>query len=71
MSACSVRSSRSIGHYDKVPDVGNPVDPEMSGTGFMGGVVAGFNWQVDSFVLGIEGDYQLAAEIADNENRPN
>jgi outer membrane immunogenic protein len=57
-----------VGHYDKVPDVGNPVDPEMSGTGFMGGVVAGYNWQVDNFVLGIEGDYQIGTEIASNDD---
>ena len=55
------------GHYDKIPDVGNPVDPEMSGTGYMGGVVAGLNWQMDSFVLGIEGDYQFGGQTADND----
>lgn len=61
------------GHYDKTPDCPGggggpcpPVDPEMSGTGYMGGVVAGLNWQWDSMLLGIEGDYQFGGEIADN-----
>ncbi len=55
------------GHYDKIPDVGPPVDPEMSGTGYMGGIVAGLNWQWDDFVLGVEGDYQFGGKIADND----
>jgi outer membrane immunogenic protein len=55
------------GHYDKIPDQGTPVDPEMSGTGYMGGVVAGLNWQWDDFVLGLEGDYQFGGTIADND----
>jgi outer membrane immunogenic protein len=54
------------GHYDKIPDVGPPVDPEMSGTGFAGGVLAGYNFQWDSFLMGIEGDYQFGGQIADN-----
>lgn len=55
------------GHYDKIPDRGPPVDPEMSGTGYMGGIVAGLNWQMDDFVLGVEADYQFGGEIANNE----
>ncbi len=39
----------------------------MSGTGYMGGFIAGFNWQMDSFLLGIEGDYQFGGKVADNE----
>jgi outer membrane immunogenic protein len=69
-----VGSATSIdGHYDKVPDCVpgvpgcGPVDPEMSGTGFMGGVVAGFNYQMDSFLLGIETDYMWGGQIADND----
>jgi outer membrane immunogenic protein len=69
-----VGSATSIdGHYDKYPDCVpggggcEPVDPEMSGTGFMGGVVAGFNYQMDSFLLGIETDYMWGGQIADND----
>ena len=33
------------------------VDPEMSGAGSYGGVLGGFNVQLDSIVLGVEADY--------------
>lgn len=62
------------GHYDKIPDCVPgappcpPVDPEMSGTGYMGGFIAGFNYQIDDFVLGVEGDYQWGGEIAVNRD---
>lgn len=62
------------GHYDKVPDCVpldpncGPVDPEMSGTGYMGGFIAGINYQIDDFVVGIEGDYQWGGDIAQNRD---
>lgn len=62
------------GHYDKIPDclpndpLCGPVDPEMSGTGYMGGFIAGYNHQFGDFVVGIEGDYQWGGDdLADND----
>jgi len=57
------------GHYDKTPDCGGctPVDPEMSGTGFGGGVLAGWNYDFGGMVLGIEGDWAWDGKIADND----
>lgn len=55
------------GHYDKVPDCDcPPVDPEMSGTGFNGGVLAGWNYDLGGFVVGVEGDWAWGGEVADN-----
>jgi outer membrane immunogenic protein len=60
------------GHYNKVPDcaVGAPpcppTDPEMSGSGFAGGVLAGWNYDMDGFVMGIEGDWGWGDRIAQN-----
>jgi outer membrane immunogenic protein len=62
------------GHYDKDPDcipndpTCGPVDPEMSGTSYMGGFIAGYNYQIDNFVVGVEGDYQWGGEIAVNRD---
>lgn len=61
------------GHYDKVPDCVpglpcGPVDPEMSGTGYMGGVIAGWNYQFDDFLVGIEGDYSWGGLVAQNRD---
>lgn len=62
------------GHYDKTPDCvpGNPacgpVDPEMSGTGFAGGVLAGWNYDMDGFVIGVEGDYAWGGQVAQNRD---
>src|SRR5262245_11688032 len=40
-----------------------------SPTGVLGGVQAGYNWQVGTFVLGLEGDIS-AANIHDDKNFP-
>lgn len=37
--------------------------------GFFGGLQAGFNWQMDSILLGVEGDISLASIEADAEFR--
>lgn len=42
-------------------------DAEMSGTGYFGGVLAGYNYQIDSFVIGVEGDWAWGSEIASND----
>lgn len=62
------------GHYDKVPDCGpgsppgcGPVDPEMSGTGFAGGLIVGWNYDFGGMIAGIEADWGWGGEIADNK----
>ena len=59
------------GTYDYVCNTCAPVltvnDAEMSGTGYFGGVLAGYNYQIDSFVLGVEGDWAWGSEIASND----
>lgn len=47
-----------------VPSVGP--DPELNGCGGMGGVVAGWNYQMDDWVLGIEGDAMWGGRNAKN-----
>jgi outer membrane immunogenic protein len=62
------------GHYDIFPDCPvvpppggcPPRDPEMSGSGFAGGVLAGWNYDMDGFVMGIEGDWGWGGKIAQN-----
>ena len=43
-------------------------DREMSGFGYHAGLLLGWNYQFDSFVMGIEGDYAWGNEIADNDD---
>lgn len=43
-------------------------DPDMSGIGYGFGARAGFDYQVDNFVWGIQGDWTFAGEIANNED---
>jgi outer membrane immunogenic protein len=40
---------------------------ENSGCGWKGGVVAGYNHQIEDIVLGIEGDWGMSTRIATNE----
>jgi outer membrane immunogenic protein len=61
------------GHYDKIPDCGpgsppgcGPVDPEMSGTGPAGGIMAGWNYDLGGAVVGIEADWGWGGMIAQN-----
>jgi len=49
-------------HY--IPSSGP--DPDLSGCGYMGGVVAGFNYQIDRWVLGVEGDYSWGGKTSHN-----
>ena len=58
MSVSSARSVAVDGHYDTVQLCGCLRSrPRNERHRLRGGVVAGFNYQVDSFVLGIEGDW--------------
>ncbi len=43
------------------------VEWENSGCGMKGGVMAGYNHQFDSFVLGVEADWGMSGIIAENE----
>ena len=48
---------------------GTPVytDIEHSGIGYAGGFMAGWNYQIDSFVMGIEGDWAFGGTVATND----
>ena len=57
------------GHYDATNICGCVgIDPEMSGIGYGFGVKAGFDYQVDSIVMGIQGDWTFGGEIATNDD---
>jgi outer membrane immunogenic protein len=49
-------------HYNVVP----PVNMSQQMGGGFGGFQAGYNFQIASFVLGIEGDYEFANIVASN-----
>ena len=40
---------------------------DMNGCGFTGGIVGGFNYQVDSFLFGIEGDWVWGGRTGDHD----
>ncbi|MGA7324230.1 MAG: outer membrane beta-barrel protein [Rhodomicrobium sp.] len=47
----------TIGVYDNFTYVGDPTfNGSLSGTGFIGGAQAGYNWQRGHFLFGLEGD---------------
>jgi outer membrane immunogenic protein len=61
------------GHYDVTRfcligpgGVCGSYDPELSGNGWQGGVTLGANYQVDSFVFGVEGDWGFGHKVANN-----
>ena len=41
-------------------------DPEHDGIGYGGGILAGYNYQMDSIVFGVEGDWGMAGTVARN-----
>jgi outer membrane immunogenic protein len=45
-----------------------PFDFENAGCGFKGGVLAGYNHQIDDIVFGIEGDWGMSNEIVTNDD---
>jgi outer membrane immunogenic protein len=47
-----------------VPSIGP--DPEINGCGFAGGVLGGWNYQFNDFVVGIEGDYMWGGKTGTN-----
>ena len=42
-------------------------DIEHSGIGYAGGILGGWNYQIDSFVMGIEGDWAFGGTVATND----
>ena len=42
-------------------------DVEHSGIGYAGGILGGWNYQIDSFVMGIEGDWAFGGTVATND----
>lgn len=63
------------GHYDKYPDCDpndpdscDPLDPEMSGTGLFGGIIAGANWAMDDWLIGVEGDFSWGTQFGQNRD---
>jgi outer membrane immunogenic protein len=49
------------------PDIAVYTDYEHSGIGYAGGILGGWNYQMDSFVFGIEGDWAFGGEVASND----
>jgi outer membrane immunogenic protein len=41
---------------------------EMNGVGWNAGVLAGWNYQVDSLVMGVEGDWAFGGKVATNDD---
>ncbi|CAN5366163.1 N/A [soil metagenome] len=59
------------GRYDATPicpAACTPNDPDISGAGFAGGVVGGFNYDLGGFLLGVEGDWAWGDSVADNDD---
>jgi len=51
----------------ELTDNGGPTDWEMSGCGWKGGLLGGYNYQFDQWVVGLEGDWGMTSDIATNE----
>jgi outer membrane immunogenic protein len=49
------------------PAIATYTDIEHSGIGYAGGVLLGWNYQMDSFVMGIEGDWAFGGTVATND----
>jgi outer membrane immunogenic protein len=61
------------GTYDATCTNAVPCDPltftdmEHSGIGYAGGILGGWNYQMDSFVFGFEGDWAFGGTVATND----
>jgi outer membrane immunogenic protein len=51
----------------ELTDNAGPTDWEMSGCGWKGGVLAGYNHQFEQWVMGLEADWGMTGDIAKNE----
>ena len=49
------------------PDIDIYTNYEHSGIGYAGGFLAGWNYQMDSFVFGVEGDWAFGGTVATND----
>ncbi len=47
-------------------DNGGPTDYLNAGCGYKGGVLGGYNYQIDDIVLGVEGDWGRSGSIVEN-----
>lgn len=63
------------GHYNVTEycdPVANPgcdaYDPPLSGDGWQGGVVVGYNQQFNNFVVGLEADWARGGKVGENED---
>jgi len=57
------------GEFDGVCSCGGAyTDLEHSGIGYAGGILGGWNYQMDSFVMGIEGDWAFGGKVATNDD---
>jgi outer membrane immunogenic protein len=50
----------NVGYVDADVDFNGPVASDLDDDGFIGGVQAGYNWQFNNIVLGLEADIQFA-----------
>ena len=53
-----VNAGGGFGTFKLDPTGGGPGGFDLSASGFLGGVQAGYNWQVGQFVYGVEADFQ-------------
>ena len=57
------------GEFDGICSCGGAyTDLEHSGIGYAVGALAGWNYQIDSFVMGIEGDWAFGGTVATNDD---
>ena len=49
------------------PDIDIYTNYEHSGIGYAGGILGGWNYQMDSFVFGVEGDWAFGGTVATND----
>ena len=49
------------------PDIDIYTDYEHSGIGYAGGILGGWNYQIDTFVFGVEGDWAFGGTVATND----
>ncbi|MER8807813.1 porin family protein [Mesorhizobium australicum] len=53
-----VNAGGGFGTFNLAPSGGAPGSIDIDASGFLGGVQAGYNWQVGQFVYGVEADFQ-------------
>jgi outer membrane immunogenic protein len=53
-----VNAGGGFGTFNLAPSGGGPGSIDISASGFLGGVQAGYNWQVGQLVYGVEADFQ-------------